>query len=97
MLKKKFFDVILCQCSINSFQVEKFLILCDIIGTKECKVFCIPWLGDDHLEKKYYKEELNKINYGESELTERKNEEMQQINYIMKYNAIITKNIKVTR
>jgi hypothetical protein len=95
IFKEKFFDVILCQCSIEFYQIKGFLTLCDIIGTKECKVFCLPFLNSPEINAHSYKEEINKIHYGEYRLTELENEEIEKINYIMKYNAIITKNINI--
>ena len=94
-LKANFFDVILCQCSVNLQDLEKFLVLCNEIGKKDCKVFCLPWLNSSEVTASAYERGINNIDYSKYgfKMSTPKPSAMGKINYRQRHNAIITKNI----
>ena len=97
ILYKNFYDFIYAQCSISDKYIENMMKLCNIIGKKDCTVFLMPWTNNDDLSHEYYVNFYNNINYEKYgfKLFKINDEYMKKMNYLMKYNIIITKNINI--
>ena len=89
-LEADFFDVILCQCSISYHDLNNFLVLCNLIGKKRCKVFFLPWV-----EPKSPKINLDSFNCAKYnfEISQPNINLVKKINNSEKCNIIVTKNI----
>lgn len=96
-LKINFYDLIYAQCSVENKYIENMMILCNIIGTNNSMVFLMPWNNDDKFDNEYYVNLFSKIDFQKYgfKLYEIKDEFFSKINYLMKYNIIITKNITI--